>query len=165
MIVCCKNLYHIPDLQKQAHTKVVKPQSYAPDKKVWLNSKYIKTKQNRKLEVKFFELFRVLYLVVKQAYKLELLRNWKIYDVFYVSLLKLDTTKKGQEFLVPEFELGNDKEYKVEAIQDSAVYTKKADRLLPRLYYLVVWKGYPKEENTWEPSLAVMHFRKIISTF
>ena len=27
--------------------------------KVWLNSKYIKTKQNRKLETKFFEFFQV----------------------------------------------------------------------------------------------------------
>ena len=56
-----------------------------------------------------------------------------------MSLLEYDTTKKGREFLLPEFELGNDnKEYKVEAIRDSAVYAKKADRHLPGLYYLVV---------------------------
>ena len=41
------------------------------------------------------------------------------------------------EFSVPEFELGNDKKYKVEAIRDSAVYAKKADGDLPGLYYLV----------------------------
>ena len=44
-----KNLYHTQKLQKQAHNKDVKPKSYAPNNKVWLNSKYIKTKQNRKL--------------------------------------------------------------------------------------------------------------------
>ena len=72
MIVCRKNLHHAQELQKRAHDKGVKPRSYAPDDKVWLNSKYIKTKQNRKLEAKFFGLFRVLYPVGKQAYKLEL---------------------------------------------------------------------------------------------
>ena len=48
---------------------------------------------------------------------------------------------------MPKFELGNNKEYKVEAIQDSVIYAKEADRHLPRLYYLVIWKGYPEEEN------------------
>ena len=43
-----------------------------PNKKNWLNSKYIKIKKNKKLENKFFGLFRVLYLIDKQTYKLEL---------------------------------------------------------------------------------------------
>ena len=75
MIVCRENLYHAQKLQKQAHNKGVKPQSYAPGKKVWLNSKYIKTKCNQKLEAKFFELFWVLHPVGKQAYKLEFLKK------------------------------------------------------------------------------------------
>ena len=44
MSICRENLYHAQELQKQAHNKVVKPKSYAPGNKVWLNSKYIKTK-------------------------------------------------------------------------------------------------------------------------
>ena len=75
MIVCHENLQHAQELQKRAHNKGVKPRSYAPGDKVWLNSKYIKTKRNRKLEAKFFELFRVLHLVGKQAYKLKLPRK------------------------------------------------------------------------------------------
>ncbi len=45
---------------------------------------------------------------------------------------------------------GDSKEYKIEAICDSAIYTKELDSVhnLPNLYYLILWKGYPKEENT-----------------
>ncbi len=63
--VCKENLQHAQELQKQYHNKHAKPRSYTPDDKVWLNSKYIKTKQNWKLEAKFFGLFRVLHPVSK----------------------------------------------------------------------------------------------------
>ena len=70
--VCRENLQHAQNLQKRVHNKGTKPKSYALGDKVWLNSKYIKTKQNRKLEAKFFGPFRVLHPVGKQAYKLKL---------------------------------------------------------------------------------------------
>ncbi len=60
---------------------------------------------------------------------------------------------------------GDGKKYEVEAICDSAVYARESEGHLPGIYYLVSWKGYPEEENTWEPALAVLHLRKIISTF
>ena len=44
IIVCRKNLHYAQKLQKRAHNKGVKPKNYAPGDKVWLNSKYIKTK-------------------------------------------------------------------------------------------------------------------------
>ena len=88
MIICQKNFYHAQELQKPAHNKGVKPRNYALGDKIWLNSKYIKTKQNRKLEAKFFGLFQVLYPVEKQAYKLKLSRKWKIHNIFHVSLLE-----------------------------------------------------------------------------
>ena len=52
--VCYQNLLHAQELQKRAHDKGVKSRSYAPGEKVWLNSKYIKIKRNKKLESKFF---------------------------------------------------------------------------------------------------------------
>ena len=72
MTVCQQNLHHAQELQKQAHDKGVKPRSYAPGDKVWLSSKHLKTKRNRKLEAKFLGPFQVLHPVGKQAYKLEL---------------------------------------------------------------------------------------------
>ena len=88
MVIYCENLRYAQELQKQAHNKRVKLWSYAPSKKVWLNSKYIKTKRNQKLEAKFFRPFQVFHPVGKQAYKLELLRNWRIHNVFPMSLLE-----------------------------------------------------------------------------
>ena len=38
---------------------------------------------------------------------------------------------------MPEFEVGDKKKYKVEAIQKYAVYAKEADKHLLKLYYLV----------------------------
>ena len=55
-----------------------------------------------------------------------------------MSLLEQDTTKKKQVEKVPESDAGDDsKEYKVEAIWDSAVYTRESEVHLPGLYYLV----------------------------
>ncbi len=88
MTICRVNLQYAHELQKRYHNKHAKPRSYALGEKVWLNSKYIKTKRNLKLEAKFFGLFRVLHPVGKQAYKLELPKKWRIYDIFHVSLLE-----------------------------------------------------------------------------
>ena len=88
MIVGWENLHHAQKLQKRAHNKGVKSRSYVLSDKVWLNSKYIKTKRNRMLEAKFFGPFQMLYSIRKQAYKLELPSKWRIHDIFHVSLLK-----------------------------------------------------------------------------
>ena len=56
----------------------------------------------------------MLHSVGKQAYKLELSKKWRIHNVFYVSLLEQNTTKKGQindTLLDFEFEIDNIKEY------------------------------------------------------
>ena len=59
-----------------------------------------------------------------------------------MSLLEQDTIKKGRinelfPELEPEFDAGDNKKYKVEAIIDSAVYVKEVERHLPGLYYLI----------------------------
>lgn len=64
------------------------PRSYALDNKFWLNSKYIKTEQNLKLAAKFLGPYWVLHPMSKQVYKIELPKNCKIQDVFYISLLE-----------------------------------------------------------------------------
>ena len=117
--VCQQNLHHAQDLQKRGYNKEVKPQSYAPGEKVWLGSKYLKTKRNRNMKAKFFSLFWMLHPVNKHAYKLKFFKKWRIYNVFHILLLEQDITKKGQvndKQLDFEFEASNNKEYKVDGI-------------------------------------------------
>ena len=124
MTVCQQNLHHAQELQKRGHDKGVKPQSYAPGDKVWLSSKYLKTKRNCKLEAKFLGSFRVLHLVDKPAYKLKLSKKWRIHKVFHVLLLEQDTTKKkrlNDMQLDFEFEAGDNKKYEIDGIWNSAV--------------------------------------------
>ena len=66
-----------------------------------------------------------------------------------------------------EFEAGNnkDKEYEVDGIWNSAVYARESARQLPELYYLVSWKSYPEEENTWEPASAIQHLRRLVTAY
>lgn len=56
-----------------------------------------------------------------------------------------------------EFDKGNIKEYKIQAIWNNAVYAKKLGDHLPGLYYLALWKGNPEEENSLEPALTIKH--------
>ena len=109
-----------------------------------------------------------LHPVGKQVYKLEFPKKWRIHDVFHVSLLEQNTTRKGRvDVENMELDAGDENgEYKVEAIRDSEVYARESESgYLPGLYYLVSWKGYPEEENTWEPASMVKHLRKLISSF
>ena len=65
-----------------------------------------------------------------------------------------------------EFKAGDNKEYEVDGIWDNAVYAKESTTgQLPGLYYLALWKGYPKEENTWEPILAIQHLWRLVTAF
>ena len=139
MTICQQNLHQAQELQKRGNDKEIKPWNYVPGEKDWLSSKYLKTKWNHKLEAKFLDLFRVLYPVGKQTYKLELPKKWKIHNVFHVLLLEQNTTKKGQvNNMQLEFEASNDKEYEVDGIWDSAVYARESAGQLLGLYYLVL---------------------------
>ena len=78
---------------------------------------------------------------------------------------KTSPKKKRVDKQVTEVEAGNSKQYNVEAIKDNAVYVNKAERYLPDLYYLVAWKRYFKEENTWKRLFAIQHLKKLINFF
>ena len=83
-----------------------------------------------------------------------------------MSLLKQIIIRKEKVDKIRKLETGdNGKEYKIEAIWNNAIYTKELESYLPGLYYLIAWKGYLEEENTWKPILIVQYLRKLISLF
>lgn len=94
--ICCQNLFYIQKLLKKVSDEKIKNQSDVFSNKVWLNNKYIKTKQNQKFGNKSFSSFCVFYIVIKQSYKLKLLSKQKIYDIFSMLLLEQNTRKEGQ---------------------------------------------------------------------
>ena len=64
-----------------------------------------------------------------------------------------------------KFKADDNKKYKVKAIWDSIANANKAKKHLPGLYYLIAWKEYLEEKNTWKPSSAVWHIKKLINSF
>lgn len=58
------------------------------------------------------------------------------------------------------------KEYKVEAIFNSTFYFKISENgHFPDLYYLILYKKFFQEENTWKPVFAIQHLSKFVNNF
>ena len=78
-------------------------------------------------------------------YKLRLPESMhKIHPIVHISLLeKTKTTARLAEDI--ELEADDEAEYEVQSILDFK-------RVSGKPYYLVKWKGYSDEENTWEPT-------------
>lgn len=86
-----------------------------------------------------------------------------------MSLLEQNITRKEQvDKIMSKLEFknkGDSKEYKIKAICNNVVHISKLEDHLSSLYYLVLWKSYPKKKNTWELVLVVLHLYRLISTF
>lgn len=114
---------------------------------VLLNSKNINIKHagSRKLLPRYIGPFKITKCIGTVAYELQLPRNMKCHNVFHVSLLKAYVTSGRQQPLPPPLII--DEEYEYEAQQ---ILTHKGTQPGKRKF-LVAWKDYPAEHNTWEP--------------
>ena len=85
------------------------------------------------------------------TFKLELSKGTKIYSVFHILFLE----SANPETLVQDkpLKLLPDNEYKIENIKNYNSETRQ---------YIVKWKGYSEEENTWEPVEYLMECKEII---
>jgi hypothetical protein len=100
------------------------------------------------LDLKYYGPFPVVARIGKQAYKLRLGdKVGRIHPVFHVSLLEPcpPGMQPAGEDAGPPLEVEDEEqEWVVEKILDSNVRSRE-------LQYLVKWKDFPDEENTWEP--------------
>src|SRR6202030_1151265 len=131
---------------------------------VYLEATSHKTgRPSKKRDDKRFGPFKVKKKVGAAAYELDLPENWPaIHPVFHESLLTLfkpAAFRKQKRPLPPDPVIVDDEpHYEVEAILDSKRKRKK-------LFYLVSWKGYPCEHNSWEPFTNLEGSEELVADF
>ena len=131
-----------------------RPVPCEPGQKVMLSTKNLdlvsKSPGTKKLLPLWIGPFEVKEQVGPVACKLILPENMRVHNVFPVSLLKQFHGKKKVP-VVPEIMNGQE-EYEVESIlrhRDLRAGKGRGRKL--RRQYLVEWKGYGQEYNSWEP--------------
>jgi len=99
----------------------------------------------KKLTEKFIGPYMVKKIVSENAVELELPVSLRIHPVVNVRrIVKYREQVEGQKKIpLPPVEVAGEKEYEVEEILDRQERRGKTK-------YLVKWKGYTAEENTWE---------------
>ncbi|CAJ0960037.1 unnamed protein product [Ranitomeya imitator] len=111
---------------------------------VWLSSRFVPMKvSSPKFKARFIGPFRILEILNPVSFRLDLPASFAIHNVFHRSLLR-----RYEVPVVPSLEppapvlVEGELEYVVEKILDSRVSRRK-------LQYLVKWKGYGQEDNSW----------------
>jgi len=135
------------DAQSKAHDEKHKAQEFAVGDMVMLSAKNLKVREpSRKLSHRFIGPFRIQGAVGTQAYRLSLPSFYRIHNVFHVSLLEPFHKRAGAaapELRAPEL-IDGEEEWFVEEILGH----KGAGE---RTQYLVKWKDWPAEYNSYEP--------------
>ena len=136
---------------------------YQVGDKVWLEGYNITTdRPSKKLEDKRYGPFKILKKVGKSAYYLKLPPTWKaLHPVFNEAVLSPYTAPQfpSQTPAPPSPPIdAQTNEYEVDEILNSK-------KVRGRLKYLVSWKGYPREEATWEPVNHLSKAKQAIATF
>ena len=132
--------------------------------KVLLSTKYLNIKHgetSRKLLPKWIGPFEVEQVVGPVAYKLKMNPGWRVHPVFHVSLLEPYRSDGRVQPPPPPIELEGVLEYEVDSILDH----RFRGRRHPRASYLVSWKGYGPEYNSWEPERYVVNAPEVVADY
>ena len=133
--------------------------------KVLLSTKHFLPDSSRnrkkKLSAKFAGPYDVIEIISPVAYRLKLPAGTKAHDVFHVSMLKPynpDSTDWREVRDPAPIEIGGEEEYEVERIISHRVKRGKDE-------YLVMWRGFPLSECTWEPKQHLTHCQLALDSF
>jgi transposase InsO family protein len=146
-------------MTKYYNTKRIERPTFKEGEMVYLSTKNITTKRpTHKLDFKFIGPYKILRKISENNYELDLPPKVRIHPIFHISLLEsaADTiqVKIGNE---PE-EIDGPETYEAEAIRDM----QKIDG---KTMYLVKWKNYPENENTWEPPKHLINAQRLLKNF
>ena len=143
--------------QNMKHTKPFKQ-----GQKVWLESCNLHIPYTSwKLAPKREGPFPIQKVLGPVTYQLQLLKQWKIHNVFHACLLSpyKETEEHRPNHTDPPPDLiDGENEYEVEAI----LAHRKRGR---QIQYLVKWKGYDLSNNTWEPEINLSNADEILSGY
>src|SRR5882757_11328057 len=137
---------------------------YKEGQMVWLDGRNIKTlRPSKKLDQKKLGPFKIVEMIGKRSYQLQLPRSWnRIHPVFNEVLLSPYYLPQFPTQQLPDppgpVNMEGYPEYEVEEILSS----RKRGR---GIQYLVKWKDYGNEENTWEPCRHLDHATELIQEF
>ena len=137
------------EMKRQADRNRKEAEEYRVGDKVLISTKdfsiELMKRATKKLTEKFIGPYMVKKIVSENAVKLELPVSLQIYLVVNVRrIVKYKEQVEGQKKILPlSVEVAGEKEYEVEEILDRQERRGKTK-------YLVKWKGYMAEENTWE---------------
>ena len=114
-----------------------------------------------KIKARWVGPFHITREISPAAYGLDLSPGWRIHPVSHVS--KLKRYIRSEEFLrevepPPLVLVGDTVEYEVEGIQ-------RHQGKGARRRYLVLWKGYPLHEATWEPESHLVNAPDILEEY
>lgn len=132
---------------------------FSVDDLVWLSSKHIKLKiPSRKLGPKKCGPFRISQVINNVAYRLDLPPEWRIYNVFHISLLEkyFPSRRKPEDY--PKAFPPADSEYEVSAIIDSRLRNGKVE-------YLLDWHNYGPEDRSWTVLDNPILFTDLLTNF
>jgi hypothetical protein len=141
-----------------------KPMELQVGDEVLLRTRHLRVKGKiaRKLFPRFIGPFTITKKINPVAYRLHLPHTLSIHPVFHVSELK--PYIKGSKDRPPPIPTGiqGDYEWEVESIKGHEVRgrgTNSENR------YLVHWKGYPDEFDTWEPEPNLLRCRELVRDY
>ena len=126
--------------------------------KVYLLRKNFKSKRPcDKLDFKKLGAFRVLEQTGPVNFKLQLPKGTNVYPVFHVSMLE-PAPETAPIANIMDAEGYEDQDYEVEQILAK-------DTIDGKDHWLVKWKNYPSEENTWEPAEHLTDAKSALTSF
>jgi len=143
-------------MKKNFNKKGKQVVSFRKGELVKLNGRNIRAKHRcKKLEDKMLGPFEVLSVGSNNRYcKLKLLEHWKLHPVFNIDLLELYKGTDPKKQVVKIEPDGEDWE------METIVASGPTDDNPKHHVFLVKWKGYAQEENTWETYENIIEHKK-----